>query len=58
MVSDYAQTPGKFELTVELTRWTFPYLVFISLVALLSGVLNSLTRFAVAAFARRCSTSS
>ena len=50
MVSDYAQTPGKFELTLELTRWTFPYLVFISLVALLSGVLNSLTRFAVAAF--------
>ena len=31
--------------------WTFPYLLFISLVALLSGVLNSLTRFAVAAFA-------
>lgn len=51
IVSDYAQTPGKFELAVELTRWTFPYLVFISLVALLSGVLNSLTRFAVAAFA-------
>src|SRR5688500_8485266 len=50
MVSDYAETPGKFELAVELTRWTFPYLIFISLVALLSGVLNSLTRFAVAAF--------
>ena len=50
MVSDYAATPGKFELAVELTRWTFPYLIFISLVALLSGVLNSLTRFAVAAF--------
>ena len=43
--------PGKFELAVELTRWTFPYLLFISLVALLSGVLNSLMRFAVAAFA-------
>jgi putative peptidoglycan lipid II flippase len=51
IVSDYAETPGKFELAVELTRWTFPYLIFISLVALLSGVLNSLTRFAVAAFA-------
>ena len=46
-----ATTPGKFELAVELTRFTFPYLIFISLVALLSGVLNSLTRFAVAAFA-------
>jgi putative peptidoglycan lipid II flippase len=51
IVAEYAETPGKFELAVELTRWTFPYLVFISLVALLSGVLNSLTRFAVAAFA-------
>ena len=51
VASDYAETPGKFELTVELTRLMFPYLVFISLVALLSGVLNSLNRFAVAAFA-------
>ena len=51
IVADYAATPGKFELAVELTRWTFPYLLFISLVAFLSGVLNSLTRFAIAAFA-------
>jgi putative peptidoglycan lipid II flippase len=51
IVSDYAATPGKFDLAVELTRYTFPYLIFISLVALLSGVLNSLTRFAIAAFA-------
>lgn len=51
IVPEYAETPGKLELATELTRWTFPYLLFISLVALLSGVLNSLTRFAVAAFA-------
>ena len=51
IASEYRQVPGKFALAVELTRWTFPYLLFISLVALLSGVLNSLTRFAVAAFA-------
>ncbi|MGI8932179.1 MAG: murein biosynthesis integral membrane protein MurJ [Sphingomicrobium sp.] len=51
VVPDYAATPGKLELATELTRWTFPYLLFISLVALLSGVLNSLTRFAIAAFA-------
>jgi putative peptidoglycan lipid II flippase len=51
VVADYAETPGKFELAVELTRYTFPYLLFISLVAFLSGVLNSLTRFAIAAFA-------
>ena len=51
IASGYKQVPGKFELSVELTRWTFPYLLFISLVALLSGVLNSLSRFAIAAFA-------
>ena len=51
VASSYKETPGKFDLAVELTRWTFPYLLFISLVALLAGVLNSLTRFAVAAFA-------
>ena len=51
MASEYRGTPGKFELTVMLTRITFPYLIFISLVSLLSGVLNSLMRFAVAAFA-------
>ena len=42
---------AKFALTVELTRITFPYLLLISLVSLFSGVLNSLTRFAAAAFA-------
>jgi putative peptidoglycan lipid II flippase len=51
MASEYRETPGKFELTVMLTRITFPYLIFISLVSLLSGVLNSLMRFAMAAFA-------
>ena len=51
MASEYQQTEGKFELTVLLTRITFPYLIFISLVSLLSGVLNSLMRFAIAAFA-------
>jgi putative peptidoglycan lipid II flippase len=51
VASGYREVPGKFDLAVELTRWTFPYLLFISLVALLSGVLNSLTRFVAAAFA-------
>ena len=51
VVPEYGDVPGKLQLAIELTRWTFPYLLFISLVALLSGVLNSLTRFAVAAFA-------
>jgi len=39
----------KFALAILLTRITFPYLLAVSLVALLSGVLNSLHRFAAAA---------
>ena len=45
----FAAEPAKFALAVELTRITFPYLLFISLVSLLGGVLNSLDRFAAAA---------
>lgn len=41
----------KLELSTFLTRITFPYLLLISLVSLFSGILNSLTRFAAAAFA-------
>ncbi len=47
----FVADPEKFDLAVLLTRIAFPYLLFISLVALLSGVLNALGRFAVAAFA-------
>jgi putative peptidoglycan lipid II flippase len=45
----FAAVPATFALTVELTRITFPYLLFISLVALQGGVLNSLERFAATA---------
>lgn len=45
----FLSTPEKFDLTVYLTRITFPYLLFVSLVSLLGGVLNSLGRFAAAA---------
>ncbi|SNS46422.1 putative peptidoglycan lipid II flippase [Sphingomonas laterariae] len=51
IASGYADEPAKFDLTVTLTRITFPYLILISLVSLFSGVLNSLTKFAAAAFA-------
>lgn len=47
----FADEPQKFDLAVLFTRITFPYLLFISLVSLLSGVLNSLGRFAAAAAA-------
>ncbi|MBM5811949.1 MAG: murein biosynthesis integral membrane protein MurJ [Gammaproteobacteria bacterium] len=41
---------GRFDLAVEMLRFTFPYLFFISLVALASGVLNSHGRFGLPAF--------
>lgn len=43
--------PGKFELTVALTRITFPYIFFISLVSLYGGILNSVDKFAAVAAA-------
>ncbi|MDP2699222.1 murein biosynthesis integral membrane protein MurJ [Thalassospira sp.] len=47
----FADDPEKFALAVELSRITFPYLVFISAVALMSGVLNTLHHYAAAAAA-------
>ncbi len=41
----------KFDLTVLLTRIMFPYLTFMSLVAMTSGILNALHRYFAAAFA-------
>jgi putative peptidoglycan lipid II flippase len=39
----------RFDLTVDMLRWTFPYILFVSLAALLGGVLNSYGKFAVPA---------
>jgi putative peptidoglycan lipid II flippase len=41
----FAAAPDKFDLAVLLTRITMPYLLCMSLVALLSGVLNSVGKF-------------
>ena len=46
----FAADADKFALTVALTRITFPYILFMSLVALSGGVLNTWSRFAVPAF--------
>jgi putative peptidoglycan lipid II flippase len=46
----FTAEPKKFALTVDILRITFPYLMFISLVAMAAGILNSHRRFAVAAF--------
>ena len=41
----FSDTPEKFDLAVLLTRITMPYLLCMSLVALLSGVLNTFGKF-------------
>lgn len=41
--------PVKYNLTVLLTRITFPYILFISLVSLQGGILNSIDKFAAVA---------
>ncbi len=53
----YISAPGflnenmeKFQLTIELTKITFPYIFFISLVALSGGILNTWKHFSVPAF--------
>ena len=50
MASGFADD-ARFDMAVEMGRITFPYILFISLAALLSGVLNALGRFAAAAAA-------
>ena len=47
----FDNVPGKMEMATEFSRIAFPYLFFISLVALLSGVLNAYGKFAGAAAA-------
>ena len=47
----FGDDPEKFALTTLYTRIMFPYLMMMSLVGLLSGVLNSLGRFAASAAA-------
>lgn len=50
LAREYQSVPGKFELSVMLSRVTFPYLGLVSLVAMLSGVLNARSKFAPGAF--------
>ena len=50
LAREYQSVPGKFELSVVLARVTFPYLGLVSLVAMLSGVLNARSRFGPGAF--------
>jgi len=45
MFPGFSAVPGKFELTTLLNRLMFPYLFFISLVALCMGILNTIRHF-------------
>jgi len=47
----FGNDPARFNLAVELTRITFPYLLLMTLVTLYSGILNSIGKFATAAAA-------
>ncbi|GAA0269319.1 murein biosynthesis integral membrane protein MurJ [Alteraurantiacibacter aestuarii] len=46
LAREYQNVPGKFELATNLSTITFPYLGLVSLVAMLSGVLNARSKFA------------
>ena len=47
----FGDDAAKFDLAVQLTRLTFPYLMFMALVALYGGILNALYKFAAFAAA-------
>ncbi|TGV64001.1 lipid II flippase MurJ, partial [Mesorhizobium sp. M00.F.Ca.ET.149.01.1.1] len=47
----FADIPGKFETTVTLATIMFPYLICMSLGAMMAGMLNSLRRYFAAAIA-------
>ncbi|WP_112663134.1 murein biosynthesis integral membrane protein MurJ [Microvirga flavescens] len=47
----FSKDSAKYDFAVTFTRITFPYLLFITLVTILSGVLNAHERFASAAAA-------
>src|SRR3954470_17232756 len=46
---EFGAVPGKLELTIRLTRIMFPFLVLVSVAAVLMGMLNALHRFFIPA---------
>jgi putative peptidoglycan lipid II flippase len=50
-VPGFSRVPGKAELTTQMTRIMFPFLLLISMAAVAMGMLNSLRHFGVPAFA-------
>jgi putative peptidoglycan lipid II flippase len=49
IASGFAKNPATFELATLMTRWMFPYIFFMALVAFSAGVLNTYNRFAIPA---------
>ena len=49
VAGDYQAVPGKFELTVRLTRIVLPFLTLVTIAAACMGMLNSLRRFFIPA---------
>ena len=49
IASGLTRQPDAFELATLMTRWMFPYILFMSLVALAAGVLNTYQRYAIPA---------
>lgn len=51
LINPLPDSAEKYTLAVDMLRFTFPYLLFISLTALAGAILNTYQRFAAAAFA-------
>ena len=51
LAPDFSLIPGKTDLTVQLTRIMLPFLVFISLAAVVMGMLNTRGRFFIPSLA-------
>ena len=49
LASGLQQDPRGYASAVNMTRWMFPYIAFMSMVALSAGILNTWKRFAVPA---------
>ena len=50
IATGFSENPTTFTLAVALTRFMFPYIIFMSLVAMAAAVLNTWRHFAIPAF--------
>ena len=50
MTGGFSGDTARFDLATEMTRWMFPYILLIAMVALAAGVLNTFSEFRLPAF--------